>query len=99
MPLLRADGTEIQWNVAEVDPAWSIGGFVAPGGARRAGVTSSLASAASSCSSSSSAPSAVAEGADSVVRAVAGRRRLGYVFCGLGGEVLKTIDNLSDFLK
>ncbi len=73
MPLLCADGTEVQGNISEVDPVWPVFRFVAPGGTRRAGVAASSFFAAST--SSSLAPSAVAEDVDPVACAVAGRRR------------------------
>ena len=97
MLLLRANGTEIQRNIAEVDPLWLICGFGAPDCALRAGVSSSFALAVSS---SSSAPSAVVEGVDPVACTVAGRRcRLGGILRGLCGGVLETENNRTDILK
>ncbi len=72
VPLLCADGAEVQRDVSEVDQVWPVGWLVAPGSARRAGVSSSLSSAAAASTSSSSAPSAVAEGVDAVACAIAG---------------------------
>ena len=75
VPLLCADGAEVQGNVAEVDPVWSVCRIVALDGARHVKVAFSSCSTSSTSSSSASFSSAVAEGVDLIARAVAGSHR------------------------
>ncbi len=92
------DSTEIQGNVAEVEPIWSVQWLVVPGRARSAGVASSTFSAMSAFSAS--VPSAVAQDVDPVLRAVAGRRcHLWGILHGLCGGVFEKVKNLTDCMK